>query len=211
MKQKRIIDYDIFRPKKSPRVAGTINVIETKCNTNGSSNKRKKAVSRFRRCAQKRWSTLLHRIAVRNKMKETLGVKLWKQFVQDARIESYKRFIQRFEPVDGQLHCSGFLDKGISKQCPHSFKVHFEQYSMLKSLHLDHEFDLKMICQIWKERIVPGSTANHEAQVRQRVKTWSGGMSKKLLLWLLFEAVDFRCFDGNVQNSCHTYGRHRTL
>lgn len=147
-------------------------------------------VKHLRRCGQKRWSALISRIGTANGLKDLLGEARWNQFLHDSRAK-YEGYLKRFSPESLVLKCVGPLDEGI---CPRSFRVDvLTGTHELHQLHLDHEFDLNHVCDVWKSKIVDG-------------RCWNGTMSKNLLLWLLFEALEFRCFKGYKHNSCHSVG-----
>ena len=136
-------------------------------------------------------------------MKATLGLVRWEAFVQDARDSYYETFLKRFTRTDKRIACAGRLT-GTRKSCPLKFSLDIGGKNLSK-LHLDHEFDLNQVCAIWKSYIV-----TLDKTTKADVKDWSGPkMSKKLLLWLLLDALEFRCFNGNVNTSCHAVDASR--
>ena len=143
----------------------------------------------LRKCAQKRWSSLLRRIGHKNGLKKMLGTKRWNEFIDESR-SKYEKYLAKFLPTNGILQCIGRIEN--NETCPNNFRIQIgkDQLRKVKNLHLDHEFDVKQVCNIWRSNISESSD-------------WSGGMGKKLLLWLLFEAVEFRCFNGVVKKSCN--------
>jgi len=102
--------------------------------------------------AAQRWSALLtatnSRIAA-NGIRARLGWALWNEFVRYAERHYRAQWDRLFLPADGELACVGSED---GKRCPHSFRVDLCRESaidQLGCLHLDHEYDLYVICRAW--------------------------------------------------------------
>ena len=100
-------------------------------------------------------------------------------------------FVRKFDSDDSSLRCEGRL--GVDEHanvCPRGSKSSLETLEGLKQLHLDHEYDLRLVCTTWNGRL--------------NQRHWAGEMSPKLLLWLLFGGIEFRCFNGTISESCHS-------
>jgi hypothetical protein len=156
-----------------------------------------RALGRVR--ASKRWSALLtatnSRIA-QNGVRARLGESLWDAFVAYAESKYSPGWDAAFDPPDGLLACCGPADEDASG-CPRGFAVNLRRASaadQLKGLHLDHEYDVSVVCAAWL-RAMPA-----------RPSRWDDGVDAGVLCQLLFGAseragvqacVRFRCGDGN--------------
>ena len=127
------------------------------------------------RRASQRWSALVSaptsRIA--RLMRPVLGEAHWAAFVAHANANCKPAFIAAFEPPSHVLHCVG----QERRPCPHGFKIDLtsaEVASSLAHLHLDHEQDLQITCDMWKEALPPSR------------KSWDDGVNGRLLCHLLF-------------------------
>ena len=120
-----------------------------------------------RKRAQQRWSALLSRIAKRVR----LGSAQWAAFVAHANARYKPSFVAAFEkplclecvgPVGGSP--CGFLVDMMSRTA----------FASLNLLHLDHEQDLAVTCDMWNRARPPDSAVWHE------------GVDRDLLCHLLF-------------------------
>ena len=118
-----IVDY--FK-RISPCVptTGLVEIIKKPQNAYPQENaqERKQKQQDLRKCGQKRWSALLHRIGKSHGMKATLGLVRWEAFVQDARDSYYETFLKRFTRTDKRIACAGRLT-GTRKSCPVKFSL----------------------------------------------------------------------------------------
>lgn len=162
--------------------------------------------------AAQRWSALLtatnSRIAA-NGIRARLGWALWNDFVHYAERHYRSHWDRVFLPADGELVCVGSDD---GKPCPHSFRVDLCRESaidLLRCLHLDHEYDLYVICRAWL------------AAMPQRPARWHDGVDARVVCQLLFgvtarygmpACVRFRCGNGRGKMGtawCHLPMTHR--
>jgi hypothetical protein len=144
-----------------------------------------------RKRAQQRWSALLSRIS----KQMCLDPPLWTAFVAHANTNYKAKFVAAFgKPV---LRCVG---PSYGKPC--GFRVDltsWDSFDMLEHLHLDHEQDLVITCDMWK-RAMP-----------QLPSSWDDGVNRDLLCHLLFgidrstehgpAMLRFRC--GPKASHCH--------
>jgi hypothetical protein len=81
---------------------------------------------------------------------EALGEQHWKAFVRFVRRVFRPAFLCVFVPANDTLRCCGSLD---GEACPHRFIIDFAgpsvQHFTLAGLHLDHEYDVRHICDTW--------------------------------------------------------------
>lgn len=160
-----------------------------------------------RKRAQQRWSALLTANSSRlaREMRGALGEEHWSQLVLHA--SQYKRaFVKAFDPLDARLPCIG---KSGGSPCPRSFDL-CESASTLRQLELDHEHDLQVTCDLWRnQRPVDAGT-------------WSAGVQDaSLLCHLLFgvrahevhgpPSVRFRCHSCHARNLPHYRSLRSTL
>ena len=149
-----------------------------------------------------RWSSLVSAPTSRvaRIMRPVLGYELWHRFVTHANAHYKDAFVAAFGgPV---LSCVG---RG-GAPCPRAFCVDLaSSVDGLRHLHLDHEQDLQVTCDMWKEA--------WQAGARQE---WHDGINRDLLCHLLFGVcadpthgppmVRFRCgpvFFGSCEGYCH--------
>jgi hypothetical protein len=103
----------------------------------------------------------------------------WDAFVRHANRRYRASFLAMFETEVGFLSCEGPLDGNAG--CPRGSMVDVEDrknWPMLDQLHLDHRYDLKVICDAWKGALPPVPTA------------WDQGIDGELLCHLLFGTRD---------------------
>ena len=149
-----------------------------------------------------RWSSLVSAPTSRvaRIMRPVLGEALWRRFVLYANAYYKDAFVAAF---DGPLlACVGRGDT----PCPRAFQIDLSvSADGLQHLHLDHEQDLQVTCDMWKEAW----------QVGPR-QAWHDGVDRDLLCHLLFGVradpthgppmVRFRCgplFFGSCEGYCH--------
>ena len=140
-----------------------------------------------RRRASQRWWDLLHS-RVANLMRPVLGEALWKLFVRHATNQYKIKFLSVFDAAT--VGCVGKRD---GTPCPKHFKVDLQSpsaYDLLEELHLDHEQDVRVTCDMWT-RALPTDPDD-----------WDDGVRGGLLCHLLFgvtesafgpRCVRFRC------------------
>ncbi len=161
------------------------------------------------KCAQKRWSALIIRIGRCSSLRIALGENNWSQFVKEARAMHYRSFLCKFSPANGIIKCTGPLNKKKQNDCCNE-ELYLDLNKLgegdlpnvkqiIRKLHLDHEFDIKQTCELWSIRIKESRASNSSSICND----WAMGMSHTLLLWLLFQAIEFCCFKGDSQTSCH--------
>ena len=90
------------------------------------------------------------------------------------------------------MRCSGRID---GKPCPFDYAVdpsHQNQLKLMSGLHLDHCYELSMICDVWKLALGRSPT------------TWYDNVNRELLCHLLFGVEDdrARCWRANVVFRC---------
>ena len=108
-----------------------------------------------------------------------LGDRFWADFVQQATAAHKADFLEAFHPA-GQtmLCCEGPLAGG---PCPRSFAVDLRSAEATRAnasgLHLDHAFEVKQICILWRQTPQP----------KQR---WDEHVDGELLCHLLFGVRD---------------------
>ena len=97
------------------------------------------------KCAQQRWSALLTRIA--RDVRPALGDMLWADFVTHTEAHYKAKFVAAFrKPV---LRCVG---TNHGAPCPQAFEVDLttrRTFADLELLHLDHEQDVVVTCDMW--------------------------------------------------------------
>ena len=144
-----------------------------------------------RKRAQQRWSALLARIAKQMR----LDAPLWADFVAHANATYKAAFVAAFAVP--RIVCVGPSDGG-----PCGFHVDLasaDAFRTLGLMHLDHEQDLVITCDMWKRALPAQPTA------------WDAGVDRALLGHLLFGVADdaahgpamlrFRCGPG--ASHCH--------
>jgi hypothetical protein len=131
-----------------------------------------------------------------NGVRARLGESLWDSFVAYAESKYRPGWDAAFDPPNGLLACCGPADEEASG-CPRGFAVDLRRASavdLLKGLHLDHEYDVSVVCAAWL-RAMPA-----------RPSRWDDGVDAGVLCQLPFGAseragakacVRFRCGNGN--------------
>jgi hypothetical protein len=162
-----------------------------------------------RRRAGQRWSALVSAKTSRvsTLMRPLLGDELWLDFLDHAT-EHYKQpFLDAFDPPSCALHCVGLCN---GSPCPNGFRVDLSSASAavkLEHLHLDHEQDVQVTCDMWKQVI---------CEMPHAPTRWDDGIDARLLCHLLFGVgkdavhgaamVRFRCGPsgfGSSDGYCH--------
>ena len=98
-----------------------------------------------RKRAQQRWSALLARVG--KWVREALGESLWADFVAHADAHYKGAFVAAFDSL--HLVCVG---PPSGAPCPNAFCVDLTSataFATLEHLHLDHEQDLAITCDMW--------------------------------------------------------------
>ena len=151
-----------------------------------------------RKRAQQRWNALLARIA--KQVRAALGEFLWADFVAHAEARYKAAFVATFrKPV---LRCVG---TNHGAPCPRRFHVDLTSpsaFATLEELHLDHEQDVAITCDMWVLAI---------AALPHGPGAWDDGVDGALLGHLLFGVradpvhgdamLRFRCGPGAAH--CH--------
>lgn len=138
-----------------------------------------------RRRAGQRWSALVSAPTSRvsKMMRPLLGESLWLDFLDHVN-EHYKpAFIDAFDPPSCKLCCVG---PGYGSPCPHSFHVNLSSHhaaSELEHLHLDHEQDVQVTCDMWAQHLLCATRKPGPAR-------WDDGIDGGLLCHLLFGVRD---------------------
>lgn len=141
------------------------------------------------------------RIGFHNNMRAFLGPALWDDFVSYATSQWKTVFLNRFTKP---MRCCGRID---GSRCPFDYTVNPTDQNHLKlmsGLHLDHCYELTMICDVWKQALGPSPA------------TWYDNLNCDFLCHLLFGLQDnawhanlvFRC--GPVDDKvdyCHNTKR----
>jgi len=153
-----------------------------------------------RKRAQQRWSALLTRIA--KHVRAALGDVLWADFVAHAEVHYKEKFVRAFRAP--RLRCVGPPRGG---RCPRRFKVDLTSpsaYGTLGELHLDHEQDVLITCDMWARAL---------AALPHGLGAWDDGVDGGLLCHLLFGVCDdalhggamvrFRCGPAHGPSSAH--------
>ena len=135
--------------------------------------------------ASKRWSALLtqskSRIGFNCGMRKRLGEANWAAFVKYAEAEHKEAFFRALTPASGVLCCEGKLG---GTPCPKALKIELKCISvaeceeLLPHLHMDHEHDVKHICEVWSKALPANPTA------------WDEGICGPLVAHLLFGTTD---------------------
>jgi len=153
-----------------------------------------------RKRAQQRWSALLTRIA--KQVRPALGDMLWDKFVAHAEAHYKDTFVRAFRAP--RLRCVGPPRGG---SCPRRFEVDLTSpraYLTLGELHLDHEQDVLITCDMWLDAL---------AALPHGPGVWDDGVDRALLCHLLFGVCDdavhgramvrFRCGPAHGRSSAH--------
>ena len=149
---------------------------------------RARALTRAR--GRKRYHALFQRIA-RCGIADALGERQWKAFKRFVRRHFLRAFLDLFDPADHVLRCCGPLDGGC---CPHRFVVDLagpERVDFrLAGLHLDHEYDVRHICEAWR-RAMPANP-----------RRWDDGVNGLRLAHLLFGVQPLGAWPARVRLRC---------
>ena len=149
---------------------------------------RARALTRAR--SRKRYHALFQRIA-RCGIADALGERQWKAFKRFVRRHFLRAFLDLFDPADHVLRCCGPLDGGC---CPHRFVVDLagpERVDFrLAGLHLDHEYDVRHICEAWR-RAMPANP-----------RRWDDGVNGLRLAHLLFGVQPLGAWPARVRLRC---------
>ena len=149
---------------------------------------RTRALTRAR--GRKRYHALFQRIA-RCGIADALGERQWKAFKRFVRRHFLRAFLDLFDPADHVLRCCGPLDRGC---CPHRFVVDLagpERVDFrLAGLHLDHEYDVRHICEAWR-RAMPANP-----------RRWDDGVNGLRLAHLLFGVQPLGAWPARVRLRC---------
>ena len=129
-----------------------------------------------RKRALQRWSTLVTADTSRisKLMRAQLG-EHWAYFVRYANKRYKQQFVEAFMPASNVLRCSG-PSPGVP--CPEAYTVDLntaESLDKLPGMHLDHDCDLKRVCDRWS-RALP-----------EKPRCWSEGVDREVLCELLFK------------------------
>jgi hypothetical protein len=151
-----------------------------------------------RKRAQQRWSALLARTAKR--VRPALGESLWAEFVAHAEAHHKRAFVAAFSGP-----CLACLGPPSGAPCPAAFCVDLTSataFAKLEHLHLDHEQDLAITCDMWTRAL---------AALPHIPSSWDDGIDAALLCHLLFGVhadsvhgaamLRFRCGPGAA--GCH--------
>ena len=141
-------------------------------------------------------------------MRPALGHAHWATFLAHVT-EHYKpAFFAAFVPPSHTLCCVG----RASEPCPHRLEVRVDSRAaaaQLKYLHLDHEQDVQITCDMWKNALPPTPSA------------WNDGINGGLLCHLLFGVshdpvqhgpamLRFRCGPSGLGNDAGYCAHSRT-
>ena len=153
--------------------------------------------ARSRHRARQRWCAPLQRI-----FKSGVGNRLtssqWDNFKQFAKAYYYDKFLAVLKPQDGLLKCVGPIEGG---QCPANMVVDFTDANVLaelECLHIDHTYDINLICRTWLD-LLP-----------QRPVSWHENIDVEVLCHVLFSnrplyaASKSKLFAPGIQLRCHT-------
>ena len=114
---------------------------------------------------------------VKKCMASELGELAWRRFEVFA-IRHYKQ--QFLDFFSGTVACCG---QTSGEPCPSGFVVHFNDpahaLQNMNMLHLDHEFNLRRICDVWKE-------ARSAATPVSTHVSWDHGIDRVTICQLLF-------------------------
>lgn len=130
-------------------------------------------VKSFRKRGLQRWTVLLtatkSRIGFHNGMRAFLVPALWEDFVSYATSQWKTALLDRFtKPMHGS-------------RCPFDYAVNpadRDHLKLMSGLHLDHCYELTMICDVCKQALGPSPT------------TWYANVNRDFLCHLLFGLQD---------------------
>ena len=117
--------------------------------------------ARSRHRAQQRWCALLKRIC-KSGVASRLASSQWDDFKQFAKAYYYDKFLAVLKPQDGLLECVGPIEGG---QCPANMVVDFTDANVLaelECLHIDHTYDINLICRTWLDLLPQRPVSWHE-------------------------------------------------
>ena len=129
---------------------------------------------------------------------EALGQQHWMAFVRFVRRVFRPSFLRVFSPTNDTLRCCGSLD---GETCPHRFTIDFAGPSIgfaLAGLHLDHEYDVRHICDTWL-RVMPAHP-----------RAWDDGVNGLRVAHLLFGVKPLGKWPARLRLRCGNnryYGR----
>ena len=86
----------------------------------------------------------------------------WDDFKQFAKAYYYDKFLAVLKPQDGLLKCVGPIEGG---QCPANMVVDFTDANVLaklECLHIDHTYDINLICRTWLDLLPQRPVSWHE-------------------------------------------------
>jgi hypothetical protein len=148
--------------------------------------------------AIKRFNALLQRIQNCG-IRTALGEVSWKSFVSFVRRHFRPAFLRLFAPTDDVLRCCGTID---GDRCPHRFTVNFASTQSIEfdiaGLHLDHEYDVRHICDTWL-RTMPAHP-----------RSWDDGVNGLRVAHLLFGVQPLGNWPARLRFRCGNnryYGR----
>ena len=153
--------------------------------------------ARSRHRAQQRWCALLQR-TFKSGVGNRLTSSQWDNFKQFAKAYYYDKFLAVLKPQDGLLKCVGPIEGG---QCPANMVVDFTDANVLaelECLHIDHTYDINLICRTWLD-LLP-----------QRPVSWHENIDVEVLCHVLFSnrplyaASKSKLFAPGIQLRCHT-------
>ena len=122
----------------------------------------------------------------------------WNEFKRYAKAYYYDEFLSILQPQDGVLKCVGPIEGG---QCPTNMVVDFadtDAMTRLEDLHIDHTYDLNLICTTWLS-LLP-----------QRPMSWHDNVDVEILCHMLFRHCPLhmvnknKSFPPGIQLRCHT-------
>jgi hypothetical protein len=146
---------------------------------------------------RKRFNALMQRIKLCG-IPGALGEQHWKAFVCFIRRVFRPAFLRVFAPANDTLRCCGSLD---GETCPHRFAVEFAGPTVgfaLAGLHLDHEYDVRHICDTWL-RMMPSHP-----------RAWDDGVNGLRIAHLLFGVQPLGKWPARLRFRCGNnryYGR----
>ena len=132
-----------------------------------------------------------HQRIARCGIADALGERQWKAFKRFVRRHFLRTFLDLFDPADHVLRCCGPLDGGC---CPQRFVVDLAGPQRvdfrLAGLHLDHEYDVRHICEAWR-RAMPANP-----------RRWDDGVNGLRLAHLFFGVQPLGAWPARVRLRC---------
>ena len=148
-------------------------------------NSGRSTLAQFRHRGQQRFSSLLtagqSRVGHVYGLRDVLGAH-WGDFVAYAKRHFYadwKGFFQK------DMKCAGKIN---GRCCPRSVCLspeNLDDLEFMSGLHLDHNYEVHRICQIWKNIIAK----------KDHLKSWDDGVNGMLVCHLLFGVRDHDNFN----------------